>query len=196
MHVKINLLPWRAARRERRTRRVKLWLVAMLIAGTALGFGVARYYQAALEVQQERNQYIRQQTERLDKNIRDVKQYESQVNQFKEQIALFASLQDERLQTIRLLNAVSESVAQGVVYQHLARTDDEVSVTARAGSDRQISEQLRRIAQLPAMGVPRFSEVESESDTVRQFRFRVQQKRAGDDGMAAEDGDTAEEAGE
>ncbi|WNK19526.1 fimbrial assembly protein [Halomonas piscis] len=196
MSVRINLLPWRAARRERRTRRVQLWLVGMLIAGTALGFGVARYYQAALDAQQERNQYIRQQTERLDEAIRDVTQYERQVEQFREQIALFASLQDERLQTIRLLNGVSQSVAQGVVYQRLARSDDEVSVTARAGSDRQISEQLRRIAQLPAMGVPRFSEVESESETRRQFRFRVEQKRAGDDTLTAEDSGMAKEAGQ
>lgn len=176
MSVDINLLPWRQARRERRTRRMQLWLAGMVIAGTALGFGVAQYYQVALQSQQARNRYITQQTRQLERAIEDVERYERQVEQFNEQLALFTSLQGERLQTLRLFNAVAKSVAQGVVYKRLERSGSQVSVTARAGSDRQISEQLRRIAQLPTFGVPQFSEVESESDTVRQFRFRVEQQ--------------------
>ncbi|MDN6180637.1 MAG: fimbrial assembly protein [Halomonas subglaciescola] len=178
MSVTINLLPWRDVRRERRTRHLHLLMVVMLIIGTGLGFGMVRYYQVAMDAQEKRNQYIRQETAQLDSEILDVRTYEKQVEQLNEQLALFKALQNERLQTVRLFNAVAESVAQGVVYQRLARSGEDVSVTARAGSDRQISEQLRRIAQMAGLGVPRFSEVESESDTVRQFRFMVKQQRA------------------
>lgn len=59
MSLTINLLAWREARRERRTRRFQLLLLAMLMVGSGLGFGVARYYQAELGAQSQRNDYIR-----------------------------------------------------------------------------------------------------------------------------------------
>jgi type IV pilus assembly protein PilN len=178
MSVIINLLPWREVRRERRTRHIQLLLVSMLILGIGLGFGVARYYQSAFEAQEARNQYILQQTEQLDKDISDVRRYEEQVAQINEQLDLFRTLQNERLQTVRLFNAVAQSVVPGVVYQYLGRDRKAVSVTARAGTDRQVSEQLRRIALAPALGVPVLSEVENAAgdDAVgRQFRFVVEQ---------------------
>jgi len=179
MSVIINLLPWREVRRERRTRHIQLLLVSMLILGIGLGFGVARYYQSAFEAQEARNQYILQQTEQLDKDISDVRRYEEQVAQINEQLALFQSLQHERVQTVQLFNAVAQSMVPGIVYQHLERSGETISVTARAGTDRQVSEQLRRIALAPALGVPALSEVENaagEEAAGRQFRFVVEQR--------------------
>jgi type IV pilus assembly protein PilN len=174
----INLLPWREVRRERRTRHIQLLLVSMLILGTGLGFGVARYYQAGLDAQTQRNDYIREQTRVLERDIDQVDEYEIRVSQLNEQLALFQALQHERVQTVRLFNAVAQSVVPGVVYQYLGRDRKAVSVTARAGTDRQVSEQLRRIALAPALGVPVLSEVENAAgdDAVgRQFRFVVEQ---------------------
>ena len=58
MSININLLPWREARREKRTRRFYGVVVLMLIAGVALGLGVAQLYQQKLAAQQQRNAYI------------------------------------------------------------------------------------------------------------------------------------------
>lgn len=178
MSLTINLLPWREARRERRTRRFQLLLLAMLMVGSGLGFGVARYYQTELGAQTQRNAYIREQTQVLEEDIGQVHEYEARVSQLKEQLALFQALQRERVQTIRLFNAVAKSVAPGVIYQHLERRDETVSVTARANTDRQVSEQLRRIALTPALSVPALSEVENTADDAtaeRRFRFVVDQ---------------------
>ena len=77
---------------------------------------------------------------------------------------------------MQLLNDVANSVANGVIYQRLVKNGAQVSVTAMAGSERQVSEQLRRIAALPGLGVPSLSAVESEQNgTGRVFRFDVEQ---------------------
>lgn len=179
MSLTVNLLPWREARRERRTQRFQLLLLAMLVAGSALGFGVARYYQVELDAQTQRNDYIREQTRVLEQDIGQVHEYEARVSQLNEQLALFQSLQHERLQTVQLFNAVAQSMVPGIVYQHLERSGETISITARAGTDRQVSEQLRRIALAPALGVPTLSEVENaagEEAAGRQFRFVVEQR--------------------
>lgn len=179
MSLTINLLPWREARRERRTQRFQLLLLAMLVVGSGLGFGVARYYQVELDAQTQRNDYVRAQTRVLEQDIGQVHEYEARVSQLNEQLALFQSLQHERVQTVRLFNAVAQSMVPGIVYQHLERRGETISVTARAGTDRQVAEQLRRIALAPALGVPALSEVENAGGANaagRQFRFVVEQR--------------------
>ncbi|NYS61602.1 PilN domain-containing protein [Vreelandella salicampi] len=177
MSVMINLLPWREEKRQRQTRRFHLLLVAMLVLGTALGFLVARLYQAELEAQRERNHYITEQSRQLEANISEVRGYEEDAAELSDQLALFQTLQNERVKTVRVFNEIAQSVASGVIYQRLSRRGDTLSATAEAGSDRQVSEQLRRIEKMPGLGVPQFTEVESDSDSARRiFRFEVNQQ--------------------
>lgn len=178
MSVMINLLPWREARRERLTRRFHLLLLAMLLCGGGLGYGVGAYYQASLDAQLQRNVYIRERTRELEQDIGQVHEYEARVSQLNEQLTLFQTLQHERVQTVRLFNAVALSTAPGVIYRQLARSADTIRATALASTDRQVSEQLRRIALTPVLGVPTLSEVENAADreaAARQFRFVVEQ---------------------
>lgn len=177
MSVMINLLPWREEKRQRQTRRFHLLLVAMLVLGTAMGFLVARLYQAELEAQRERNHYITEQSRQLEANIREVRGYEEDAAELSDQLALFQTLQNERVKTVRVFNEIARSVVNGVIYQRLSRNGDTLSAMAGAGSDRQVSEQLRRIEKMPGLGVPRFTEVESDSDSARRiFRFEVNQQ--------------------
>jgi type IV pilus assembly protein PilN len=67
-------------------------------------------------------------------------------------------------------------VVDGVVYQRLSRSGEQVSFSAMAGSERQVSDQLRQIASMPGLGVPQLSEVASGDDgTSRVFQFDVVQ---------------------
>lgn len=202
MSLMINLLPWRDARRERRARQFYLLLLGMLLVGGALGLGAAHYYQVRLEAQQQRNAHIRQQTQRLEEDISRVHEYRDRVDQLNQQLSLFRSLRDERVQTVRLFNAIAGSVESGVIYRQIAREGNTVRVTARAGTDRQVSAQLRRIGETPALEEPEFSRVESATEdevSGRRFRFVVEQsqlKSTGDavseDSEGDADGDAME----
>ncbi|MYL23349.1 fimbrial assembly protein [Halomonas alkaliantarctica] len=190
MSVMINLLPWREERRQRQTRRFHILLVAMLVLGTALGFVVARLYQAELEAQRERNRYITAQIQELEADISEVRGYEEDAVELSNQLELFQKLQNERIKTVRVFNEIAQSVANGVIYQRLSRSGDTLSATAEAGSDRQVSEQLRRIEQMPGLGVAQFTELESDSDSARRvFRFEVKQQSVASDDDVTADGD-------
>lgn len=176
MSISINLLPWREAQRERRTRQFYLWIALMLVLGVAIGLLLAQFYQHKLAIQQQRNATINEHIVRLNTDIDGVSRYQSDAGRLTEQLAIFQTLQSERLDTVQLFNDVAESVANGVVYQRLSKTGNSISATAVAASERQVSEQLRRIAALPGLGVPSLAAVESDQQGAgRVFRFSVEQ---------------------
>ena len=179
MSMTINLLPWREQQRERRTRQFYAVVAGMLVLGVVLGWLVSYAYQLKLAAQQQRNATISDYIERLNADIEDVSHYASAAGRLGEQIAVFQALQAERSQAVQLFNDVAESVANGVVYQRLAKNGSSVSATAVAGSERQVSEQLRRIAALPGLAVPSLSAVEGEQHgSGRVFHFAVEQTAA------------------
>lgn len=179
MSMTINLLPWREAQRERRTRKFYAVVAGMLVLGVVLGLLISHFYQLKLAAQQQRNGYISDHIERLNADIDGVSRYASDAERLGEQIEVFLALQSERTDAVQLFNDVAESVANGVIYQRLAKTGNSVSVTALAGNERQVSDQLRRIAALPSLGVPSLSAVESEQNgSGRVFRFDVEQTTA------------------
>lgn len=193
MSMTINLLPWREAQRERRTRKFYIVVVGMLIMGVALGLLISHSYQLKLSAQQQRNAYVSDRIERLNADIDGVSRYASDAEHLGEQIAVFQALQTEQTDTVQLFNDVANSVANGVIYQRLSKNGERVSVTAVAGSERQVSEQLRRIAALPGLGVPSLSAVESEQNgTGRLFRFDVEQIAEVSQGVVHEVGQDVE----
>ena len=176
MSININLLPWREERREKRTRAFYGVMLLMLLLGGALAYGVSYFYQQELVAQQQRNAYITSHTERLNREIADVQRYQTDAEQLNEQLQLFQTLHHERINTVQLFNDLAASVAQGVVYQRLSRSGERVSLSAVAGSERQVSEQLRQIANMPGLGVPVLSEVASgQNASERTFQFEVVQ---------------------
>ncbi|MGY2461127.1 PilN domain-containing protein [Vreelandella sulfidaeris] len=176
MSITINLLPWREAQREQRTRKFYAIVAGMVVFGVALGLLISQYYQLKLAAQEQRNAYVSDHIERLNADIDGVSRYASDAERLGEQIAVFQALKAEQTNTVQLFNDVADSVANGVIYQRLAKSGNSVSVTAVAGSERQVSEQLRRIAALPGLGVPSLSAVENDQNgTGRLFRFDVNQ---------------------
>ncbi|MGP5018440.1 PilN domain-containing protein [Vreelandella alkaliphila] len=176
MSININLLPWREGWRERRTRQFYGVMLFMLLLGVACGVVVLNVYQQQLAAQQQRNAHISTRIEQLDNEIADVQRYQGDIGRLEEQLALFHTLNNERMSTVRLFNDIAASIADGVVYQRLSRSGQRISLSAVASNERQVSEQLRQIAAMPGLGVPLFSEVASGQDGGRRvFQFEVRQ---------------------
>ncbi|MWJ27200.1 fimbrial assembly protein [Halomonas sp. ZH2S] len=174
MSVDINLLGWREARREKRTRHVHLLVGFMVTLGTIIGFGVAQGYQMALDNQQQRNTHITRQVRQLEADIRAIQDYESNLNRLEKQIMVFQELQSGRTQVVQVFNNLAESLVDGVYYTHQELIGQSLNVTGLSASNRQVSDQLRSLANAPAFDVPKLSEVESESGGAgRRFRLSV-----------------------
>lgn len=176
MSVEINLLPWREARRQRRTRRYYGLLTLFTLLGVAIGGALYVGVQHRLEAQQLRNALITEKTAALDAEMAQVSEFQQEVERLEEQVAALVSLQARRNHTVALFNDMAEGTVRGVVLKRLSRDASLIRLEALASSERQVSEQLRRIEQQPGLGVPRLSEVAADSDgRKRRFRLEVAQ---------------------
>lgn len=176
MSVEINLLPWREARRQRRTRRYYGLLTLFTLLGVAIGGALYVGVQHRLEAQQLRNALITEKTAALDAEMAQVSEFQQEVERLEEQVAALVSLQARRNHTVALFNNMAEGTVRGVVLKRLSRDASLIRLEALASSERQVSEQLRRIEQQPGLGVPRLLEVAADSDgRKRRFRLEVAQ---------------------
>nr|WP_299244003.1 PilN domain-containing protein [uncultured Halomonas sp.] len=176
MSIEINLLPWREAQREARSRRFVLGIVLMALLGIGGGWGVTQFYQLALEAQQQRNRFIEARVQRLDQDIVAIRDYQMLRERMLAQIELIRGLQFSRPQTVRVFNQLVTSLQEGVYYSALSRDDDRLRFTGRADTNRQVSDQLRAIAASEVFGIPQLAEVQTEEGgTGRRFDLSVEE---------------------
>lgn len=178
MTIEINLLPWREARRQRRSKRFYLALGLVALVGLGGGYAVTGYYAQQLTTQQQRHALIRQRTAELDRDIRTVSEYEARLETLERRIAVLQELQAERPQTVHVFNALTASLEEGVYYADLQRQGDRLRLTGVAEDNRRVSAQLRALEASPVLDVPVLSEVEAE-EGARRFDLSVGQHMPG-----------------
>src|SRR5690554_5943522 len=159
MSIEINLLPWRAQQREQRRRHFYLALAGMALMGIAGGLGLTWHYAVVMQSQQQRNTYLVEQGQQLQDDMRSLTELTLLRDQLVAQLQHFDELQQGRSQTIEVLRGLTESLVDGVHYVELSRQGDQLSLTGRAQSNRQVAEQLRALAITPAFFEPVLAEV-------------------------------------
>ena len=70
--AKINLLPWRAERRKQRQQEFMTMLGVASVAAVLISLLIVLYYNAKIDAQEQRNQYLTDQIASLDKQIADL----------------------------------------------------------------------------------------------------------------------------
>ncbi|WP_043529369.1 PilN domain-containing protein [Litchfieldella xinjiangensis] len=184
MTIEINLLPWRERVRERHRKRFFILLSLSAALGLMAGVIVTYHYDRQLAAQQQRNTHIREETAQLDAHIRSIGEYESLREQMLDRVDIFTRLQQGRAQTVDLFNQLAAGLEDGVHYTRLTRQGESLRLMGVAENNRQVSDQLRALAEAPSFEVPVLSEVESEGDS-RQRRFSLSvRQRTSDDALA------------
>ncbi|WP_445156731.1 PilN domain-containing protein [Halomonas sp. E14] len=186
MTIEINLLSWRERRRERRSRRFYLAVIAFALLGAAGGLGLTYHVDDRLDAQKKRNAFIREQTQRLEGDIRLIGETESIQQRMSRQIEVFSDLQQGRSLTVLVLRDLAVSLVDGVHYTQLSRQGDQLHLSGQAESNHHVSEQLRSLAAAPAFAEPVLSEVESDGGPRRRFSLGINQLvRASEPSVAA-----------
>lgn len=168
MTVEINLLPWREARRVRRTRRFHVALGLLAMVGLGAGYGVSGYYQQQASAQQQRNAHIEAQSRQLDTAIREVRRLEEAREQVLDQMEVFAALQAGRAQTLHVMRELTASLVEGVHYVQLERQGNRLRLSGMAENSWQVADQLRALDAAETFTEPALSEVEATGSGEQQ----------------------------
>jgi len=146
MNTALNLLPWRAARRQRRWRHSLLALVVSVLAGGIAWWQLDAAMDARLHAQRQHNQALTQQLSELDAKI---EAYERHTQEQRARAITHARLERERLSFIHLLEALARHTPDGVALTDVQQQHATLTLTARTAASPRIA---RTVQQWDAAG--------------------------------------------
>lgn len=145
MAIRINLLPHRAARRERQ-KKLFWFLTAMsaLVGGLAIAI-IWIALQGVIGQQTDRNQFITAENRKLDAQIKEIASLRQEIDALRARQRAVEDLQADRNQPVYLLTELTRQTPDGIYLRSLVQDGLKVSLTGWATSNERVSEYLRNL---------------------------------------------------
>jgi type IV pilus assembly protein PilN len=191
--MRINLLPWREARRKAQRQHLGVLggmvaVLALLIVG-AVHLSIAGYISA----QSERNEFLKRENTRLDKEIEEIKKLKTEIAALLARKQIIERLQTDRAQAVYLLQELVQQVPDGVYLKSIKQTGLKINMTGYSQSNARVSTLMRNFAGSPYLENPELVEIKAanvSNKRVSEFVMNVSLKRqqaeeAGKAGKAA-----------
>lgn len=157
---RINLLPHREMRREKRKQDFVVLCVAIGLCGVLMaglvGFGI----DSQVDSQRERNAYINKKNLELDSKIAEIASLEQEIKSLWERQGAVESLQSNRTIPVHLFDELVKHVPEGVFLTRLNQIGKKVSVVGQAQTNERIADFLRNLAsRTPWMERPELTKI-------------------------------------
>lgn len=181
--TRINLLPWREARRVQRQRELISMLVVAALAAMGIVFLVHTEIANRIEYQQERNNYLRGEIARLKKAAEELQELQKTKNRLVERLNVIQKLQASRPGMVRMLDELVRLIPQDIYLTGFKTASNQVTLNGIARSDNVISDFMRSIRDANLFGEPALQVIEtknvSSSVQARVFELIVPLKLEG-----------------
>lgn len=173
--TKINLLDWRAARREKRRQEfvasMGLGVVAALGA-VALGWVMMGN---AVSRQQERNSYLSQQIAEIDQKIKEIEELEKVKQNLLARMRVIEQLQSSRSATVHFFDEIVNTLPDGITLTAVQQNGDKVQINGVAESNGRISSYMKNLEASPWFDDPKLVVIKtSEQNRQREGQFTLQ----------------------
>ena len=190
--IRINLLPWREARRKAARQHLGVLggmvaVLGLLIVG-AVHLTIAGY----IAVQSDRNEFLKRENVRLDKEIEEIKKLKSEIAALLARKQIIERLQADRAQAVYLLQELVQQVPDGVYLRTIRQTGLKINMVGYAQSNARVSTLMRNFAASPYLENPDLVEIKAvnvSNKRVSEFNMNVSLKQvqtdAGKSGKAA-----------
>jgi type IV pilus assembly protein PilN len=178
--IRINLLPYREEKRKVKRQQFYSLLGLVSILGGLIvfsGYTVIDEYQA---VQQSRNDFIKKEVDVLNKEIEDIKLLRENVQAMLARKQVIESLQQDRAESVLLLNEMAKKTPEGVYLSALEQNGLRISLNGYAQSSPRVSAMVRNMRSLEWLDNPQIGEVRSVNlggKSLSEFRMTVNIKR-------------------
>ena len=141
----INLLPWRELRRVRGIRVMAAALTGALLAAALLLWTATWSLEQRIGAQERRNHLLERENAVLDERIGEARRLQARREQLLERMAVVRSLGNSRLETVRVFDALADTLVEGVHYGRVERHGATFTVQGFAASNRLVSALMRNL---------------------------------------------------
>ncbi|HBH36063.1 MAG TPA: pilus assembly protein PilN [Gammaproteobacteria bacterium] len=178
--AKINLVPWREERNKRRQKEM-LSMLAMTAAVTlVLGIVWHMFHQYRIDMQMERNQFLRAEIAIVDQKIKEIKRLDELREKLEVRMDLIRSLQTSRPESVHLMDENAFIMPDGVRDVSLVQTGSKIELKGLAQSNAQISGLMHNVEKSAWLQKPALQLINREKkgkQGLSQFTLVYQQTR-------------------
>ena len=193
MSNRINLLPHREERRKRaRTHFAVLGGVTAAL-GLVIVAGGWFVYQTRIDLQEDRNKFMKSEIAKLDKEIDEIKEVKDKISALLARKQVIETLQADRVQSVYLLDELVRQMPEGVFLRSMKQSGPNVALLGYAQSNARVSTLMRNIESSPWLTNPQLIEVKAATVgkmRISEFSMRLGLKRP----TVAGSGDAAKDA--
>ncbi len=172
--IRINLLPHRAEkRRARQVQFAALSLISVVLGVFLVGF-VHIVISTQISYQERRNEYLRQETAVLDKQIAEIKKLREQTQSLLARKTVVENLQSTRSDVVHLFDQMLRILPEGVYLKTLRQAGNRINLVGYAQSNARISTLMRAVEDSPWLDSPALVEIHATSaNGVRVSEFTL-----------------------
>lgn len=146
MNVRINLLPHREMRRERRKKEFMVLAGASALVAAIAAFGVGMVIDRQIDAQRARNDFIRAENAKLDTQIREIATLRAEIDGLRARQQAVETLQSDRTVPVHLFDELVRQVPEGAFLKSVRQDARKVTLVGLAQSNERISTLLRNLA--------------------------------------------------
>jgi type IV pilus assembly protein PilN len=178
--IRINLLPWREARRK--AQRQHLGVLGGMVAALGLLIVGAVHLTIAgyIAEQSARNEFLKRENVRLDKEIEEIRKLRGEIAALLARKQVIERLQADRAQAVHLLEELVQQVPDGVYLKSIRQTALKVNLVGYSQSNARVSTLMRNFSASPHLENPELVEIKAvtvSNKRVSEFNMNVSLKR-------------------
>jgi type IV pilus assembly protein PilN len=174
--AKINLLPWRAERRERRKREFFAHLAIAFLAAIVRVLLWGFWMGLRIGNQNDRNEYLKGQITQLDAKITEIQNLQKVKDHLLARKRIVEKLQSSRSQMVHLFDQIVQTIPAGARLTALKQQGDKLTLNGVAQSNATVAQYMRNIEASPWMGPTTLvstTNVHNNTNTPYEFQLVV-----------------------
>jgi len=179
--ARVNLLPHRTERRNRAKRHFAIVSAGTAVVGLLIVGLVHSYYAEQISNQEGRNQFLKSEIGKLDKEIAEINKLKDEIQALLARKQIIETLQADRAQTVHLLDELVKQMPEGVFLKSITQKGMRVQLVGYAQSNARVSTLMRNVEASRWLGDPELIEVKSaalDKRRISEFTMFVSLKRA------------------
>ena len=177
--TRLNLLPWRDQRRKEQDRQLLSIAVGVWILMGLVIFYAHLHVSGLIENQQKRNEFLDQETKKLDEEIKEIKELQAARAALLARMRVIQQLQSDRTQVVHLFDDLVRKVPEGVYIISFKQAGPVITLTGNAQSNARVSALMRNLDASDWYTKPDLDVINVKAkgnERVSEFTLRVNQK--------------------
>jgi len=175
---RINLVPWREAERKRKRQEFGVAFVAALMFAGAIAVVVNWQIQSAIDEQQSRNTYLKEEIATLDKQIAEILDLDRRKQALRARIQVIEQLERSRPEIVHVFDQLVRTLPDGVYLTQVKQTERKLQLKGMAQSSTRVASYMRNIDSSEWLTEPSLDILETKGggDAGSDFTLNANQK--------------------